>query len=252
MRAARGALAAALLSTGWAAWATPPAGRAVAVSGCQKDTDCKGERVCERHECVFPRPRAARKPPAAAPVPPPPAAAAPVAVNPTAPRHVTPEDCAPLATAALATGTEIHAGPDPATATIATLDHLTPACAGKERQGPGFRRVRLTDGTDGFVEESDIADLTRPAPPRPLAAPARAAAPAPERMTAEDCSPLFPAFLAEGATVRASPDAHSRDLVRVDAAIPVCAASDAQGFGMRRVRLPDGTEGFVKESDLSE
>jgi SH3-like domain-containing protein len=153
-------------------------------------------------------------------------------------------------TAALVTGSEIHAGPDAATATIATLAHLTPACVGTVRQASRFRRVLLTDGTDGFVDDSYIADLTRPvAPPRPTPVPAVASAPA--RMTADDCSPLLPAFLEKGAAVHAGPDAQSRILVWLDAATPVCVAPDAKGFSMRRVRLPDAREGFVKESDLS-
>jgi hypothetical protein len=167
---------------------------------------------------------------------------------------VTAEDCAPLGAAALLTGTEIHAGPDARTATVATVDHLTPACVGRQRQGAGFRRVRLTDGTDGFAEDSGIADLTRAAEPRADATPARAAVAAamPERMSADDCAPLVPGFVGEGAAVHAGPDTQTRVVAWVNAVTPVCAATDAQGFGMRRVRLPDATEGFVRQSDLSE
>jgi hypothetical protein len=169
------------------------------------------------------------------------------------PRNITSQACAPLGTAALVTGTEIHSGPDPATPTIATLDHLTPACVGAEKPGFRFRRVLLADGTGGFVENSYVADLTRPpAQPPPAAVPARAVAPAPAETNEEDCSPLIPALVEEGATVHAGPDAQTRVIVRLDAATPVCAAAAAQGFGMRRVRLPDAREGSVKESDLSE
>lgn len=41
-------------------WRPPPGARAAPVaepSGCAKDTDCKGDRVCERGACVSPAPR---------------------------------------------------------------------------------------------------------------------------------------------------------------------------------------------------
>ncbi len=34
-----------------------PAGPAPPIGGCTKDTDCKGERICEKGQCTEPRPR---------------------------------------------------------------------------------------------------------------------------------------------------------------------------------------------------
>src|SRR5437763_6160423 len=38
--------------------------------GCDKDTDCKGERICERHQCVFPGSAASESPAATSALPP--------------------------------------------------------------------------------------------------------------------------------------------------------------------------------------
>src|SRR3954467_10841282 len=129
-------------------------------SGCQKDIDCKGARICERHECVFPEDAAEQQPPpTAAPAPAaqpaPPAAEVQVANRP-APRAISAEECAPLAAAVLVSGTEVRAGPNATAAKVSTIAHLTPACVGTEKQG--YRRVQLNDGTQGFVPASSIAD----------------------------------------------------------------------------------------------
>ncbi len=62
--------------------AETPAAVAPAAGGCQYDTQCKGERICEAGRCVEPTQRAAEPPPVAEP---PPAATTPPATAPIGP-----------------------------------------------------------------------------------------------------------------------------------------------------------------------
>ena len=59
-----------------------------------------------------------------------------------------------------------------------------------------------------------------------------------------------PASLAGGTVVYSRPDSTSNPIATVSANSKVCAGSDAVGFGYRRVKLSDGKEGFVAESDF--
>jgi hypothetical protein len=50
---------------------TPPAAEAPVAAGCQYDTQCKGERICEAGSCVEPTTPRAEPTPEPAPTPPP-------------------------------------------------------------------------------------------------------------------------------------------------------------------------------------
>src|SRR2546426_1812540 len=122
--------------------------------GCEKDLDCKGERICERHQCVFPgavpasaRPEAAIPKTEALTVAPPPA-----------PVHVDERTCAPLVPAVAFEGTAVHAGPDRTAPVLFTLEKKTVVCAAAAAQGFGFRHVKLVNGTEGFIRVSDFSE----------------------------------------------------------------------------------------------
>jgi hypothetical protein len=124
--------------------------------GCQSDVDCKGERICERHRCVFPGTGAAAVQGASSSVP---QAAMPTAAalasQPS--EKLTPASCAPLVPAVAFGGTEVRSGPEPSTPVLVTLKHDTPLCAAERAQGFYFRRVKLADGTEGFVKRVDFS-----------------------------------------------------------------------------------------------
>jgi hypothetical protein len=65
------------------------------------------------------------------------------------------------------------------------------------------------------------------------------------------CAPLLPVVAAKGAAVHEGPDPASPVLATLQDSTPVCAAARNQGFGLLRVKLPDGREGFVRDSNLS-
>ncbi len=59
------------------------------------------------------------------------------------------------------------------------------------------------------------------------------------------------ATVAAGADLHEGPDSTSAVTAHVERSGPVCAARESTGFGLRRVRLPGGVEGYVEESYLS-
>jgi len=59
-----------------------------------------------------------------------------------------------------------------------------------------------------------------------------------------------PASIAGGTIVYSRPDSTSNPIATVSANSKVCAGSDAVGFGYRRVKLPDGKEGYVADTDV--
>jgi hypothetical protein len=65
-----------------------------------------------------------------------------------------------------------------------------------------------------------------------------------------DCGPMTPAVAARGAAVLDAPDSTANILATMHDPTPVCASSDARGFGFRRVRLADGRTGFIDEGSL--
>jgi hypothetical protein len=54
-------------------------------------------------------------------------------------------------------GTDVYAGPDGTTSTIATLRQDTQVCAASSTAGFGFRRVTFPDGKTGFVPETNLS-----------------------------------------------------------------------------------------------
>ena len=66
------------------------------------------------------------------------------------------------------------------------------------------------------------------------------------------CAPLVPAVAFEGSAIYAGPDRTSEIVITLEKRTPVCASAAAQGFGFRRVKLVNGTEGFIRVSDFSE
>ena len=125
---------------------------ASATTGCQKDIDCKGTRVCEQHECVFPPPKRAKQ--ETPPNPPPPA----VPATATVPAKAVANACAPLVPAVAMEGASVRAGPDSLTSIISTLRAATPLCAAATSQGYGFRRVKLADATVGYIKASELSE----------------------------------------------------------------------------------------------
>ena len=59
-----------------------------------------------------------------------------------------------------------------------------------------------------------------------------------------------PATASKGAVIHASPDGTSEAVATLSSQSRVCADSGVVGFGFRHVKLPDGKEGYVAESDL--
>src|SRR5207253_4017621 len=54
-------------------------------------------------------------------------------------------------------GSEVYAGPDGTTTTIATLKEDTPVCAASSAAGFGYRRVTFADGKTGYVTEERLS-----------------------------------------------------------------------------------------------
>jgi hypothetical protein len=122
--------------------------------GCEKDIDCKGERICEQHQCVFPGAVAASALPEAAI----PRTEASTATPLPAAVHVDQRTCAPLVPAVAFEGTAVHAAPDRTAPVLFTLEKKTAVCAAAGAQGFGFRHVKLVNGTEGFIRVSDFSE----------------------------------------------------------------------------------------------
>ena len=60
-----------------------------------------------------------------------------------------------------------------------------------------------------------------------------------------------PAVVETDADVYASPDSTSRIVGSLPTRSRVCVDASASGYGFRRVRLPDGREGFVDDANVS-
>jgi hypothetical protein len=65
-------------------------------------------------------------------------------------------------------------------------------------------------------------------------------------------SPYVPAVTDTNVTVFERPDSTSTVLASVPVRQGVCAGTATVGFGFRRVRLSNGTEGYVQANDLSD
>jgi hypothetical protein len=65
------------------------------------------------------------------------------------------------------------------------------------------------------------------------------------------CAPLAPNVAHKGARIYEGAHPMTRIIAKLDVDTPVCASSESIGNGFRRVKFPDGVEGFAKGSDLS-
>ena len=95
-----------------------------------------------------------------------------------------------------------------------------------------------------------------PAPAVGSAAPAAttvppAAVPASATPGPRPCAPLIPAVISAGTLIHRRPDSTSDEIATLARSTSACAADSTQGFGFRRVRLPDGREGFVPDESVS-
>ena len=68
---------------------------------------------------------------------------------------------------------------------------------------------------------------------------------------ANACGAMVPAVVYKNSQVFAGPDSSHKVLATVNQDTPVCASPDAQAFGFRKVKLADGSTGYVAESSLS-
>jgi hypothetical protein len=74
-----------------------------------------------------------------------------------------------------------------------------------------------------------------------------------KNMEMRSCSaPYVPAVTDTNVNVFERPDSTSVVLASIPVRQSVCAGTTSVGFGFRRVRLPNGTEGYVAASDLSD
>ena len=72
-------------------------------------------------------------------------------------------------------------------------------------------------------------------------------------MDARSCaSPYVPAVADANASVFERPDSTSSVVGSLSRRMGVCAGTTTVGFGFRRVKLPNGTEGYVPETALSD
>src|SRR5258708_6579057 len=63
------------------------------------------------------------------------------------------KSCGDLLAAVVPDGATVFTRPDNTSATVVIIDKDTPVCAGSENVGFAFRRVKLGDGREGFVQE---------------------------------------------------------------------------------------------------
>lgn len=70
--------------------------------------------------------------------------------------------------------------------------------------------------------------------------------------SARSCSsPQVPAVVERDTDVYASPDSTSRVVGTLGSRAKVCADATASGYGFRRVKLANGGEGYVDDSNVS-
>jgi hypothetical protein len=85
------------------------------------------------------------------------------------------------------------------------------------------------------------------------ASPSSTATPAGTSKNMASCSsPYVPAVTDTNVSVFERPDGTSAVLASIPVRQSVCAATTNVGFGFRRVRLANGTEGYVQATDLTD
>jgi|1185.fasta_scaffold537752_2 hypothetical protein len=68
---------------------------------------------------------------------------------------------------------------------------------------------------------------------------------------AQSCGQMVPAVMYRGSDLFAGPDSSNPPVTTVKEDTPVCASPESQGFGFRKVKLANGSTGFVTEASLS-
>jgi hypothetical protein len=67
----------------------------------------------------------------------------------------------------------------------------------------------------------------------------------------QSCGSDLPAVLYRNSQIFAGPDSSHTVLATVNQDTPVCASRDSQAFGFRKVKLANGSTGYVADSSLS-
>jgi hypothetical protein len=55
--------------------------------------------------------------------------------------------------------TDVYASPDSTSAVVGTLANRARVCADQSASGYGFRRVKLPNGRDGYVDEANVSAM---------------------------------------------------------------------------------------------
>jgi len=64
---------------------------------------------------------------------------------------------APQVSARVERDVEVYARPDPTSGVIGTLSDRATVCADGSPSGFGFRRIKMADGRDGFIDDSKVS-----------------------------------------------------------------------------------------------
>jgi len=67
------------------------------------------------------------------------------------------QTCGSMIPAVIYKNSQVFAGPDSSYKVLATVNEDTRVCANSESQAFGFRKVKLADGSIGYVADSSIA-----------------------------------------------------------------------------------------------
>jgi hypothetical protein len=67
----------------------------------------------------------------------------------------------------------------------------------------------------------------------------------------QSCGEMIPVVAYRGSRVYPGPDSTLTPVTTLKQDTPVCASTEALGFGFRKVKLANGNTGFVPESGLS-
>jgi hypothetical protein len=65
-----------------------------------------------------------------------------------------------------------------------------------------------------------------------------------------NCGSMRSVIAPQGIYVLAQPDNSANPVTYLSTETPVCVSGNSYGFGFRKVKLPNGTEGYVEESKI--
>jgi SH3-like domain-containing protein len=145
----------------------------------------------------------------------------------------------------LRAGAEVRSAPFAVAPVVAHLE-LDATLPADDQPTNGWRRVRLPNGTFGFV--ADDALRVEASPARPAAAPAAAATPTPASTTAAPDVVAARVKVLE-LTARTQPDT-AAPVLRVFPSGALLTVAPSAENGWRRTRLPDGQTAYVAEAGL--